>query len=256
MPASDATRRFTSKAWGYDRHRPGYPPGILALLRSELGLDGAVVADVGSGTGLFTAALLAHAAIVYAVEPNDAMRVVAEQRYGGKPAFRSIPGRAEDTGLADEAVELVTAAQAFHWFDPVLAPRELRRIARPGAGGLLAWNSRDRSDRFVRGYDAVMAAHCPAFRASGAAPDDDEVLPRLFGPGGWAERTMPNPVRMDWHGLVGRALSASYAPDPGDPGHDELVAALRDLFEAHADDGRVTMAYRTVAYFGPLASGA
>ena len=110
-----------------------------------------VVADVGSGTGILTALLLDHGNTVHAVEPNAAMAAEATARLGGNPRFHAVAGRAEATGLPDASCDVVTAAQAFHWFDIDPTRREFRRILRPGGAVVLVWNIRR------TGLDAVPA---------------------------------------------------------------------------------------------------
>jgi len=125
----DPTERFSSRAEVYALARPSYPADVFQILREHHGLHaGAAVADLGSGTGIFTRLLLESGARVHAVEPNDDMRAKAELLLGHEPGFSSIAGRAEATSLPDASVELVTAAQAFHWFDLDLARREIVRI--------------------------------------------------------------------------------------------------------------------------------
>jgi SAM-dependent methyltransferase len=117
----DPKARFSDRVDDYRKYRPGYPPEVLNVLGERCGLGPAsVVADIGSGTGILTALLLDKAASVFAVEPNSPMRAAAEVALGSRPGFRSIPGSAEATTLPDASVDLVTAAQAFHWFDPVV----------------------------------------------------------------------------------------------------------------------------------------
>ena len=129
----DPTARFTERVADYAAHRPSYPPEVIGVLAREGVLrPGDVVADVGSGTGILTALLLAHGNTVHAVEPNAAMASEAAARLGGNPRFHAVAGRAEATGLPDASCDVVTAAQAFHWFDIDPTRREFRRILRPG----------------------------------------------------------------------------------------------------------------------------
>src|SRR6266536_3044655 len=116
-PPSDPTARFTDRVEDYARWRPGYPRPVLDALRAEIGLrPDHVVADVGSGTGLLSRIFVDHGHLVYGVEPNRAMAAVAEAELSASGCFRSIPGRAEATGLPAQSVDLVAAGQAFHWF--------------------------------------------------------------------------------------------------------------------------------------------
>ncbi|HSH75785.1 MAG TPA: class I SAM-dependent methyltransferase, partial [Longimicrobiales bacterium] len=118
---------------------------VLGLLRDEIGLEPRwVVADVGSGTGIATELFLRHGNTVFAVEPNEAMRRAAERRLGGHPGFRSVSGAAERTGLPPGTLDLVVAAQAFHWFDAEAAREEFARVLRKPRRLALIWNTRDK----------------------------------------------------------------------------------------------------------------
>src|SRR5262249_47095033 len=115
-----STERFANRVEDYIRARPGYPAELVPWLIAECGLPaGAEVADVGCGTGLFTRDLLRHGLRVHGVEPNAPMRQAGEQflaEFGD--AFTAADGTAETTGLPAHSVQLVAAAQAFHWFKP------------------------------------------------------------------------------------------------------------------------------------------
>ena len=116
---------FSSKVADYVASRPDYAPSLLTTLREQCGLtNGACIADVGAGTGILSRSLLESGCQVIAVEPNAAMRAAAETALAGRPGYRSVAGSAEAMPLAAGAVDLITAAQAFHWFDPEPARRE------------------------------------------------------------------------------------------------------------------------------------
>src|SRR5271170_3464981 len=117
--ASDSKQRFSNRVGDYVRYRPGYPRAVLDLLRDECGLTPkSVVADIGSGTGILTQMLLENGNLVYGVEPNAEMRAAGEEFLAAHPKFRSVAASAEATKLPDASVDLIVAAQAFHWFDP------------------------------------------------------------------------------------------------------------------------------------------
>src|SRR5258706_12234048 len=118
MPASNATSRFSDRVENYVRYRPGYPTKVLGALERECGLEPRhVVADIASGTGIWTRTLLENGNHVFGVEPNPEMRQAGERLLASFPKFTSVAGTAEATTLADESVDFVTAAQAAHWFD-------------------------------------------------------------------------------------------------------------------------------------------
>ena len=143
MPAANATSRFSDRVENYVRYRPGYPPEILPVLSAECGLTrDHVIADIASGTGIWTRTLLENGNPVYAVEPNVDMRQAGDRLLADFPRFTSVAGSAEATTLPDASVDFVTAAQAAHWFDRPRTRREFLRILKPQGWLVLLWNER------------------------------------------------------------------------------------------------------------------
>jgi SAM-dependent methyltransferase len=247
------TERFTSRADAYARYRPGYPAAAVTLLQQQCGLTAqSVVADVGSGTGILTALLLQTGAEVFGVEPNSAMRAMAETQLREWPRFHSVAGAAEDTRLAMESVDLYVAGQAFHWFDVPQARREALRVIRPGGFGALLWNERPNdASAFLADYEAMLRRHAPQYATITASRANETTMRGFFG-GAMQCATFPNQQDLDFEGLRGRLMSSSYAPEPADPGHAAIMAALRQVFDAHAREGRVVLPYQTLVYFGCL----
>lgn len=255
--ARDPTARFSDRVESYVRARPGYPPEVLDAVEEETGLGAPLeVADVGSGTGIFTALLLGRGHAVHAVEPNAPMREAAEAMFGGDPRFRSVEGRAEATTLADASVDLVTAAQAFHWFDPAATRKEWRRILRPPGWVALLWNDRvTGGEPFLEAYERFLEAWGTDYREVRSSWDVQRNLAILFGEGGWRERRLPNVQLLDLEGLTARVLSSSYIPGEDHPRHGPMLDALRRLFGEHESGGAVRIVYRTKLYVGVLSAG-
>jgi SAM-dependent methyltransferase len=256
-PVLDPTRRFSDRVDYYVRHRPDYPVGLLDLLRREADLrPGKRIADVGSGTGRSTEPFLRAGHLVYAVEPNREMRAAAERALGSLPGFRSVDGTAESTGLPPACVDLVVAAQAFHWFRADAARREFRRILAPGGRIALLWNRRVEASPFLRAYEALLRRLSLDYAAvDHRRTTDSGAVERFFGTSGCRRATLPHEQVLDWPGLEGRALSASYVPLPGQPRHEEMMRGLRALFDAHARAGRVRIEYETEVYCGRAPEG-
>ncbi|HZQ47481.1 MAG TPA: class I SAM-dependent methyltransferase, partial [Verrucomicrobiae bacterium] len=142
MPSS--TKRFSSRVENYIKYRPGYPQGIIDLMRKECQLTSAsVIADIGSGTGILTELLLRNQNTVFGIEPNQEMRAAAERLLSSYPQFHSVPATAETTTLPDKCVDLITAGQAFHWFDREKTRQEFLRILKPQGWVALIWNDRN-----------------------------------------------------------------------------------------------------------------
>src|SRR5579871_4054457 len=124
--------RFSSRVADYVKYRPHYPPEVLDVLRRECGLaDSWVIADIGAGPGNLARLFLANGNQVIGVEPNRDMREAGAELLAHDKQYQVVDGSAEDTGLAKASVDLVTAGQAFHWFEPAAARKEFKRILRP-----------------------------------------------------------------------------------------------------------------------------
>ena len=247
------TRRFANRVEHYAKYRPGYPRELVPLLESQVGLTAdSVLADVGSGTGILSELLLRNGNAVFGVEPNRPMREAAERLLGGYERFRSIEGTAEDTTLPQASVDGVLAAQAFHWFDHDKALREFRRITRPGGFVALIWNAR-RTDAspLMADYERIVHEFGSEFARTGRELVADPILQSLFG-GRLRKSVLPNHQDLDWEGLRGRLLSASYVPAEDQPGCEPMLAALRRAFETHEQGGSVRMEYETRIYHARL----
>ena len=225
-PGSDsATRRFSSRVEDYVRYRPSYPSALFAALERECGLARpSVVADIGSGTGIAAAILLERGHRVHGVEPNAAMREAAERLLAGERDFVSVDGRAEGTTLADDSVDLVFAAQAFHWFERAACRREFSRILRRGHCVALVWNDRSRdATPFLAGYEALLRTHSIDYeKVNHRDVVSDAALAEFFAPDGYGELAFENSQDFDRDGLFGRARSSSYVPVPGHPAHERF----------------------------------
>lgn len=252
-----STTRFTDRVADYVRYRPDYPPALYAWLRDELGVRPSwKVADIGAGTGISSKLFLDAGHEVVAVEPNAAMRRAAAEWLGANPRFATVDGDAAATTLADASVDLVSAAQAFHWFDPQAVKPEWRRILRrraDGMPGLVAvyWNSRRLTGTpFLEGYERLLLDYGLDYSSVSERYGDDERMRRWFGAGLRGMARFPHGQRLDFEALRGRLMSSSYAPREGHPRHAPMLAALERLFAGTAVDGRVDFDYDTRVFAG------
>lgn len=253
MSSRESTERFSDRVADYNAARPGYPVEIIDNLRSASALcDGAIVADIGSGTGISSALFLNAGCRVFGVEPNDAMRRAADQRLGANARFTSINGAAEATTLAPASVDLVAAGQAFHWFKPDATAEEFKRILRPSGWITVFWNTRDhQATPFMRELEALIVRFGTDFAQVTHEQLPESALQSIFR----RDRktfAMRNTQVLAREGLHARLLSASYLPSRGTPQAAAMLAEADALFGLFAQEGVVKLEYRTDQYIGRL----
>ena len=251
VPSSAPEQRFSDRVENYVRCRPSYPQEIIPLLQRETGLvPQHVVADVGSGTGISAELFLRVGNAVYAVEPNREMREAAERLLAHFPNFHSINASAQDTTLADHSVDFIVAAQAFHWFNTPETRAEFTRILKPGGHIALIWNERRLdSTPFLQSFEQLLVTFGTDYTKVRHENVNKAALGAFFR-GDYATHTFAYEQRFDFEGLKGRLLSSSYAPAEGQPGHDEMIAELRRIFDAHQTSGQVCFEYDTRLHLG------
>jgi len=253
MTTPHVTERFSDRVDDYVRARPGYPDEMLPFLHDVCGwAPDTVVADLGSGTGISAEWFLRRGNTVYAVEPNEPMRRAAEARLGQDERFHSVAATAEATGLEAGSIQLVVAAQAFHWFDRAKVRQEVLRILVPGGHAAIIWNARRRdSTPFLRGYEQLLRTFGTDYQEVRYENVSEADLRAFFG-GDFRRGSFPNVQVFDFEGLEGRLLSSSFVPKAGDSRYAPMLDELRRLFDAHQEDGRVRMEYDTLVYGGPV----
>ena len=253
MPASNATSRFSDRVENYVRYRPGYPAEALRALQIECGLTPRhTIADVASGTGIWTRMLLENGNRVFAVEPNQEMRRAGERLLSTFPNLISTAGNAEATMLPNGSVEFVTAAQAAHWFDRGAARQEFVRILKPSGWLVLLWNERlIHRTPFLRVYEELLLTYGTDYEEVRHERTTDAVN-EFFDPAPYMERSFAMRQEFDYAGLEGRLLSSSYAPGPGHSKHAPMLRELRRIFDENSSAGRVVFEYTTRIYFGRL----
>ena len=250
QPLLDPKNRFSNRVENYVRYRPGYPAGIITLLRDECGLTpGSVVADIGSGTGKLSELFLNAGCRVFGVEPNKEMREAGERM--PFPNFTSVNGSAEETTLPAHCVDFVTAGQAFHWFDLEHSRAEFSRILKPSGWVVIIWNDRQNDTTpFLAAYERLLEHFGTDYaQAHHRRADKPEVIRAFYG-NEPRFKNFTNNQQFDFEGIKGRLLSSSYAPVAGQPKHDEMLVELKRIFDAYQQNGAVAFEYDTHVYYG------
>ncbi|MBW7457773.1 class I SAM-dependent methyltransferase [Paenibacillus sepulcri] len=253
----DSKTRFSNRVDAYVKYRPSYPSEALDFLYTKAGFpqDGKI-ADIGSGTGIFSRLLLERGSTVYGIEPNDEMRQASLELLADSPLgerFIAVEGSAEHTTLPDQSVDSAVSAQAFHWFDIGQAKLEFARIMKPGGIAALIWNRRRTdSDDFAAAYDELLMRY---------ASDYDKVKHTRLGPEQYASFFRDGQYNLELFAyqqlfnmeeLEGRTASSSYTPLPGHPDHASFKAQLQQLFNDYQKDGKVAFKYKTEVFYGAV----
>jgi ubiquinone/menaquinone biosynthesis C-methylase UbiE len=244
------TERFSDRVKDYVKFRPTYPSDLLDYLDNQCGLQSKTVADIGSGTGIFTKLLLDRGAIVEGVEPNQKMREAAEKEFGNESLFHSRNGTAEATTLPNSSVDLITCAQAFHWFEPEKTRKEFDRILKPQGKIALIWNDVDQNHPVGAAYEKFKIAFSdPSLKKVRAIEAElDITIPKFFN--NHEEKIFSNFQDLNEEGLLGRYFSSSYAPPERAPNKPKAAAKLRQLFAQHQKDGLLRLPYKTELFLG------
>lgn len=237
-PSRDPRRRFSATADRYRRWRPSYPPELIDWLASTAGLrPGAVVADVGCGTGISTRLFAAKGFAAIGLDPNPDMLAQAEPA----PGARFQRGECTATGLADAVVDLAAAGQAFHWFPVPETLREFTRILKPGGWCAAFWNIRTGTG-MMREYEELLQRFNPDYSALPKPGETISALRAAKGVVDAVESEFPHSQTLELEGFMGRVNSSSYVAlgilDGG-----SFERELLRLFAAHQKNGAIQFQY-------------
>jgi ubiquinone/menaquinone biosynthesis C-methylase UbiE len=244
----DPKKRFSSRVENYIKYRPNYPSIIIEFLTENKILSKkSIIADIGSGTGILSKLFLNNGNRVYGVEPNNDMRNAAESLLKKYPNFINIDGSAEKTGLKKESVDLITAGQAFHWFNVKQAKKEFKRILKPGGYVALIWNNRRKTGRgFSSHYEEFILNYGTDYKQ---VRKNEKKVDEFFQ---YKKSVFYNYQDLDFNGLKGRLFSVSYIPLEGNPNYEKMLNDLLIIFEKNKKDGKVRVEYDTEIFYGKL----
>ncbi len=242
--------RFDNRVEHYVKYRPHYPSEMLGLFRDEMNLNtDSVIADIGSGTGISAKLFLENGNEVIGIEPNELMRNASRQYLSDFKKFKVVNATAENTSLTNDSVNIIIAAQAFHWFNNANTLREFRRIARQNGYVALIWNERQLdSNKFLGQYEQFLKDFGTDYDQVRHDQIDQKTLEDFFKSNIYSAR-FENSQTLDFQGLLGRILSSSYMPSEEHPGFLKMKKTLKQLFAEYSEKGRINILYDTNIFY-------
>ena len=239
--------RFSNRVENYTKYRPNYPNEIIRFLNITIGLTkGAIIADIGSGTGISSKLFLDNGNEVYGIEPNEEMRSAGEKYLIHYTNFHSIDSSSEYTKLESKSVDVITSGQAFHWFEPEPTKKEFLRILKPD-GFVVIFNNRRKFSNsiFMNEYMELIAKYSEREYSNVLNTD----LPNFFGLKTIDKKIFPNPQIYNLERLKGDLVSYSYIPNEEDSRFNYMISDLELLFEKYNNNGTLIFDYETVLYY-------
>ena len=243
----DSKELFTRKSEDYALFRPSYPAAAVEWLAEKT--SAVTVADIGAGTGIFTACLAKRFKEVTGIEPNEEMR---SRFMTALPQIPCLAGSGEASGLPERSVDLITVAQAFHWLDEEKFKAEACRILRHGGKVAIIWNTSVK-DEFVLSRDEICKKYCPGFRKGHAGkrtPAEGDAFLRCSYFKEVEFVSFPNPFVMNREVFAGNIRSRSYALTADHQDFPSFQQELESVFEKYAVNGCVTENQETQIFLG------
>ena len=249
-------KKFDKVAEIYEKYRPAYPNEYIQYIINRCKLnENSVVADIGAGTGIFTEQLLSKNVKVIGIEPNCDMRKVLENKLRNSKNFTVINGTAENTKLKENSIDLVTVAQAFHWFDIEKFKDECKRILKPNGKVCIIWNKLDTTDTVVREQKNIDHKYTNQYKEVNNVLQDEErekLIKDFFRDGKYECKIIENNLKNDKETFVGVNLSKSYSIREGEEKYSEYVKEFEKLFDKYNKDGIISVANNTYGYLGEI----
>jgi ubiquinone/menaquinone biosynthesis C-methylase UbiE len=244
---------FSNKADKYARYRWDYAAGAVAAIIEEGRLSKAsVVADIAAGTGILTRHFAGRVRRVYAVEPNPDMRAVAARELAALPSVSLVDGSAEATTLPAGSIDLISVAQAIHWFEPQAALQEMNRILKPD--GCLAILRNNTTNDPLDGALDELILDVLGTGASAVYPQTRNRPFENYLGADYQKLTFDFQFRQKWPAFIGLLSTVSYMPAEEDPRFVKIKREAGKLFDRYSHNGYLPVRGETVLYIGRPAS--
>ncbi len=250
----DTKTVYSTKAEKYAKYRWDYAPqAIAAILEITQMSTKSTLADIGAGTGILTRHFAEKVQRVYAIEPNLGMRQILTRDMKAFPSVFVLDGSAENTSLPNNSVDVITVAQAIHWFDPEPAGREMLRILKRG-GWLALLRNYALDEEKGKALGSLMTEEYGADFTVVTERPKEMPTSFYFGNGHFQKLTFPFQSRQNWEEFIGSLTTASFMPDEDHLLFGKLETKAREIFSQYSQDGYYVSEGETELLIGrPLA---
>ena len=242
------TEIFTCKAELYSKYRTGYPDEFVRCLYSDVGINAnSCVADIGSGTGMFSKLLLERGCIVYGIEPNDSMRMIAERELANYPSFHSINATGENSLLPESSIDFITVAQSFHWLDAELFKTECRRILKQNGKVVVIYNRKNKSAEINIKTAELMKKFYPEYKDIINHWEIREHVIKNFFDNKYEFVEFKHDIVNNLEEFIGRTQSASFSKN-----EEIVLRELENFFYCFSQENIIRVPNDTIAYIGTI----
>ena len=248
-PINEFTNAYTGKADEYHQYRWDYSPhAIHDIFNMTRITSQTVLADIGAGTGIFAKNFIERAGRIYAIEPNPEMHAITLKKFSSFDSCHVILGGSENTTLDDDSVDIITAAQAIHWFDPGPTLREFQRILR-SQGWLVVIRNHLPESSYADALKNLMTPENGVSSVNSGHPKKQDA-PYYYGNGNYQLHRYSFPISHDWESFLGSLLSASYTPKIEHPKYPQFRRKAEQIFTGLSSGGLVHTHGETELYVG------
>jgi ubiquinone/menaquinone biosynthesis C-methylase UbiE len=246
----DTKKVFSKKAEKYAKYRWDYAAGAIETILNltHMSID-TKVADIGAGTGILTRHFVATVQTIYAIEPNFELRQILTRDLGNFPSVSIVDGSAEDTTLSDNSVDVITVAQAIHWFDPEPARREMMRILNNKGWLILIRNYGTNQEK----YEAIKNLWKEEYGANlSVLTERPKEKPSgfYFGNHDFQSFVFPFVFEQGWEEFLGTLTTTSFMPDEDHPLFLRLESEAKRVFSQYSNNGSWTVEGETELIIG------
>ena len=235
------------KAQAYALYRWDYASQALQTIVQVCKLNQKhTVLDLGAGTGILTRRLIKIAGKIIAMEPGW---VMLQQARNTTKEAHLVCGFAEAISLKSQSVDMITVAQAIHWFEPQASLREMQRVLRPQGWLILLKNNSLPQNHIKDLNDILTSENGVIFPPSSTTPPPIESY---FQPGTQQIWHFTMKYQQDWEAFWGALNSASFTPLPNHPFYPKFKQAAHGVFTTYAHHGLIDQEAETELIIGKL----